>query len=156
MTTAATKSSQIHQLIYRSHIEFEASTLPFAEQVQSILEWSREYNPTVGITGALMVSDGYCAQVLEGPLDALRLLYGNIACDPRHSRVLLIQRRLIQHRTFANWSMAYISDQMQSEMPLSERPHGSSLDDPSVSGPGILALLRYLVNGDQGEGTDRR
>ena len=141
----------LHRLIYCSTINFDETHVPFTSEIQSILERSRSHNPTRGITGALMTGGSRFAQVLEGTLSDLVGLYGRIARDRRHREVLLLAIEPVGHRHFQDWSMAYVSQADQAEIPLSSRPAGSNLSGPSVSGAGVLALLRYVLTPDMRE-----
>ncbi|WP_458097057.1 BLUF domain-containing protein [Roseomonas sp. WA12] len=139
----------LHRLIYCSTMDFDATHVPFTSEIQSILERSRSHNPTSGITGALMAGESRFAQVLEGTLSDLVSLYGRIARDRRHRDVLLLTIEPARRRHFQDWAMAYVSQEDQAEIPLSSRPPGSNLSGSSVSGAGVLALLRYVLTPDR-------
>ena len=140
----------LHRLVYCSTIDFDATSAPYTHEIWEILNWSRAYNPTAQVTGALMVSATHFAQVLEGPLDSLRPLFGNIACDTRHRLVTHLQCEPAIDRHFGDWSMAYVSEEWGVDVPLSVRRPELSLFAASVSADRVLALLRYLVQGPQG------
>jgi len=144
----------LYRLIYFSHTSPGTPDTPFTAEIEQILNWSRAYNPTVGVTGALLASSGRFAQVLEGPFHALRPLFGNIACDPRHRSVTLLQFGAVSERHFGNWSMAFVDEDRHRPIPLTSRPPGSDLGGPSVSSVGILELLRYLLMEPQDALTD--
>lgn len=139
------RTAHLHRLIYYSVMSFPRQPMPFTAEIQAILEWSRAYNPTVGITGALMAGEDRFAQVLEGPLGAVRALAGHILCDPRHRQLTLLSSEPVESRAFPDWSMAFVSQADQAELPLSTRPPGSDLSQGSVTADGLLALLRYVV-----------
>ncbi|MBP0495947.1 BLUF domain-containing protein [Pararoseomonas indoligenes] len=133
------------RLIYKSTSNIATAGHPFNEDILSILEHSRTLNPVYGVTGALMASNSQFAQVLEGEREALRVLYGRIACDPRHRFCTLLQFEPVNARTFGDWSMAFVDEERQRRIPLSARPPGSDLTQPSVSASGILSLLQFLA-----------
>ncbi|WP_338661762.1 BLUF domain-containing protein [Pararoseomonas sp. SCSIO 73927] len=139
----------LFRLVYKSTSNISASRLPFNEDIQGILEWSRTHNPKYGLTGALMASEGQFAQVLEGERETLRTLFGKIACDPRHRFPTLLQFEPSDVRFFGDWSMAFVDEERQLQVPLSSRPAGSDLSLPSVSASGILSLLKFLVREDR-------
>ena len=96
----------ICQLFYvsRAHQAFDAAL------IQSILASSRRNNPPLEVTGCLLFSGAFFAQVLEGPEAAVQALARRIADDPRHHdvRVLLETHRL--EREYGDWSMGYLHD----------------------------------------------
>lgn len=66
-------------------------------------------NPRLEITGALYFDAGMFFQVLEGPDDALSHLMSVILLDARHYQVRVLNRSVIETRTFADWSMKFVS-----------------------------------------------
>ena len=136
------EKTRLHRLIYRSTLNFDPAFVPYTKEIWDILNWSRAYNPTVGITGALMVSATHFSQVLEGPLSALRPLFGNIACDGRHRLVTHLQCEPAHDRYFGDWSMAYVSEEWQADVPLSARQPGLPSPVEARSAEGTLTLLR--------------
>jgi hypothetical protein len=86
------------------------STLPPADAaagVAAIVAASRAGNPLVGLTGALLFTGEYFAQVLEGPGEAVDRLMASVTRDPRHTDILVVAREPITARRFGAWSMAY-------------------------------------------------
>lgn len=79
-----------YRLIYRSH-----SLLPKGGKdeagLAAILQQARMGNAERGISGALMLYDGWFAQVLEGPQAAVEALYAKIKQDARHATVRLYE-----------------------------------------------------------------
>ena len=138
----------LFRLVYKSTSNIELAGNPFRNAILDILDWSQSYNPEHGITGALMVSNGHFAQVLEGERDIIRALYGNVACDPRHRFPTLLQFEAAEARFFESWSMAFVDEERQQKVPLSARPAGSDPSHSSVSADGILSLLQFLVRDD--------
>jgi hypothetical protein len=80
---------------------------PGAEtEVASIVTHAVGRNAKLDVTGALISTGSYFAQLLEGPEEAVTLLMRDINEDPRHMRVKTI-RTLEEPRRFTGWSMAY-------------------------------------------------
>jgi Sensors of blue-light using FAD len=81
--------------------------LPQAEaQVAEIVALSRSRNARLGVTGALVATSTYFAQLLEGPPKAVAELMESIDADARHMRVRII-RTAEEDRRFPDWSMVY-------------------------------------------------
>ena len=59
------------------------------------------------MTGVLIWTPRYFAQVIEGNRAAVQLLYDRILRDTRHEKVELVDARDVPDRAFADWSLAY-------------------------------------------------
>lgn len=57
------------------------------------------------ITGALLFTERYFLQYLEGEAAVVDALYASIGRDSRHTNVRLLMRKPIQQRDFARWSL---------------------------------------------------
>ena len=99
------QSTGLHRLIYVSR-----STAPDAKEtarrVDGILAVARRHNAEAGLTGALVHSRRWFAQVLEGEREDVDRLFERIRNDPRHRNVQLLSMQPIRHRSFRSWSMA--------------------------------------------------
>ena len=58
--------------------------------IESILESSRAYNMTNGITGVLCYGGDIFLQAIEGGRHAVNGLYNHIAKDERHTNVVML------------------------------------------------------------------
>ncbi|TVQ56729.1 MAG: BLUF domain-containing protein [Rhodobacteraceae bacterium] len=83
-----------------------ATELPNQRMIDRILDASHRNNPALDLTGMLLWSDMTFAQMLEGPSNALDILYARLQTDPRHSNLRLLSRWRIDQRLFSEWSMA--------------------------------------------------
>lgn len=93
-----------YSLLYVSKTLLEA---PQAEtEVAQIVAGSVSRNARLGVTGALVSTGTYFAQLLEGPEGAVAELMQSINADARHMRVRTI-RTAQEERRFAAWSMVY-------------------------------------------------
>lgn len=109
----------------------QATVRPRPETVDAIVATAQRVNPTLGLTGVLLWSDVHFAQLLEGPADALDLMYARLAQDPRHRDLALLGRWAIAERLFSDWSMR--------SRPLAPRSHWPLLER-AVERPGADAL----------------
>ena len=57
------------------------------------------------ITGALLFTERYFLQYLEGEAAVVDALYASICRDKRHNNVRLLLRKSIQQRDFSRWSL---------------------------------------------------
>lgn len=146
----STGDGPVFRLIYRSRL-----TVPGADtkvEVARILETARRKNPSLGITGALVVWDEAVVQTLEGDEDVVRGLYETISRDPRHEHVELVETSPGVARTFARWSMARVSDDDESDLPLgaNQWEGGIDVNAPRLTTPDedmIIGSMRDRVRG---------
>lgn len=76
-------------------------------EVANIVTVSLVRNAGLDVTGALISTPSYFAQVLEGPQPAVAELMRSIMRDPRHSEIKIVTEGEVPVRRFASWSMAY-------------------------------------------------
>jgi hypothetical protein len=101
---------------------------------------ARSNNQRRDITGALLVSQEWFVQVLEGDESAVRSLFATIETDPRHEDVELLSTEPAAPRVFARWSMA------QAVMPDSDLPLIAQISEvaPGGSRPMTAGMTRLL------------
>lgn len=76
--------------------------------MRDILQKSRLNNTNNGITGLLIMADGYFFQALEGDRLAVHTTYTRILRDARHSRSAVLSAAEIDKRQFTDWCMGYV------------------------------------------------
>ncbi len=91
------------QIVYVS----SARDLLSHDDLLGVLRVSRRNNAAVGVTGALLYTDGNFMQVLEGPREAVMETFDRIERDARHRGVLVMLRQEIEEREFPEWSMGF-------------------------------------------------
>jgi hypothetical protein len=96
---------ELHELIYVSLAESEMSTA----DLTAMLEQARERNTKIGITGLLVYRRQEFTQILEGNKADIFALYDRICKDKRHKGQYLMWDGPIQQRSFADWSMAFLT-----------------------------------------------
>jgi hypothetical protein len=116
------------------------------DTIESILQQSRSYNPSLGVTGILCHGGDVYMHVLEGGRAAVNELYNKIVRDPRHTEVLLLHYEEVAERRFSGWTMGQVNVSKINPSTLlkySERPE---LDPFATSGKASLALLEELIS----------
>ncbi len=78
------------------------------ETIDEILTVSRSNNARDHISGALIVSDRYFLQVLEGSRAKIAQLFTSIMKDPRHKEIVIVSAHDKVQRLFSEWSMREI------------------------------------------------
>ncbi|MCL6251238.1 BLUF domain-containing protein [Altererythrobacter sp. KTW20L] len=76
-------------------------------------------NSQLGITGLLIVTAMYFAQVLEGPEDAVDDVMKSILADPRHHEIVVVRRDIANRRRFPLWRMARFEHETFADASLS-------------------------------------
>ncbi len=100
MAIAPPATEQI-QLVYIS----ERSPATDEAAINKIKLRAEHNNHRRDITGALLFTERYFLQYLEGEAAVVDALYASICRDPRHSQVRLLQRKPITQRDFSRWSL---------------------------------------------------
>lgn len=78
------------------------------DAVHAIVSKARVHNAQHGLTGALLFTGKYFAQVLEGTAEDIDLLMSKIGQDVRHQNLIIVDRSAISERRFPEWGMAYM------------------------------------------------
>jgi Sensors of blue-light using FAD len=112
------------RLIYRSRSRIPTDSR--VVEVGEIFSVARPANKKLGITGALLLTDGWFVQVLEGQEQAVRGLYEHIAADPRHDAVELVEATAVDERVFARWAMAKVGKDGEADLPLIAGARGAT------------------------------
>ncbi|MDB5622601.1 MAG: blue light sensor protein [Devosia sp.] len=137
-----------YRLVYYSANRLNGTAEQKEADIDTILARSRRNNDSVGVTGALTFSDGYFAQVLEGPQGAVEVTFERIQQDGRHSDVHLLEFVPIADRTFSNWSMAYVGKAVEGSK-LAGLGATTGFDPAKISGQQLFERLRDLLLAEQ-------
>lgn len=95
----------MESLLYVSESKIEPGDAQ--SELSRILATAHAFNPSVGITGALVFTGTHFAQVIEGDEVAISQLIASIMRDQRHTKVNIVARDPLTMRRFPEWSMAY-------------------------------------------------
>jgi hypothetical protein len=94
------------RLVYFSRNRLDASRGALADQLTEILSASVANNQRADISGGLVFSAEWFAQVIEGDRIAVVETFARIQRDARHGDVSTIECRLADTRRFGFWWMA--------------------------------------------------
>ncbi len=94
------------RLIYASRSSGTLTPL----DVKDIVQTSQRNNAGLGVTGALILSNGIFLQCLEGDHMAVNALYHRILLDPRHRDPAVLDLQEIDARQFGAWSMGLLAN----------------------------------------------
>lgn len=138
--------ADLQTLAYFSrNVSGQTGEMPVA--LDHILEASRRNNAEQGITGALLYTDGWFAQVIEGPGSAVETVFEWIVLDDRHTDIRVLYLKAIEERSFASWSMAFAGsvDAAALAGPGDEAQGGSTASAQPAIAHHLVATLQKLV-----------
>ncbi len=133
------------QLVRLTYVSQAAA--PLSEPaLQRLLDRARHHNLANGLTGAMLDYGGRFLQVLEGPAEAVDATFRRIAADPRHRRIVNVERVAVQSRQFSHWAMRHVatgraSDRMVAQF-LDELAHAPD----ATRARHAVALLQRLAD----------
>lgn len=93
------------RLIYASR----AAGILTPSDVKDIVSKSQRNNAPLGVTGALILSNGVFLQCLEGDHLIVNSLYHRILLDPRHREPAVLSLGEITSRLYGGWSMGLVA-----------------------------------------------
>lgn len=162
MTEATTPAAgeKVFGLTYRSR-----SKIPVADRksvLGSLFTQARRNNKAALITGALLATDEWFVQTLEGEETAVRSLYARIERDPRHDSFSVLVAEPDRPRVFGRWSMAEVAESTgEPDTFLIAHKDGISPAAslrPNGQQESILRMMRSAARGDEfasaGDGSD--
>jgi hypothetical protein len=79
-----------------------------ASDLEAIHRTAREVNALEGVTGLLIFNGTHFLQIIEGAPHAIDGLLDRLRRDPRHNGVEVRDERLIEQRSFPQWSMELV------------------------------------------------
>ena len=144
-----TEETRPFRLIYRSRsrIAEEERSRVLAE----IFGVARSNNKQAGITGALLVTDHWFVQALEGAEPAVRGLYEHIREDARHDEVTVIESTEVDERVFPRWAMAEVSKVGHADIPLhvhNGEVHTAAAEPVTREQFAVLKTMRDTIGAD--------
>lgn len=97
--------TDMKRLLYVSECTMEQSVA--SASVREFVAGAQVRNAKLNLTGALLFTEKYFAQILEGPIRSVDVLMASINVDPRHGCIVVVDESPITERKFAEWKMAY-------------------------------------------------
>lgn len=116
-----------------------------AHNLGQIFQTARSNNKRRAVTGALLHSSGFFAQVLEGPKREIEQLFEKIQQDPRHSDVTVLECAPIPCRDFPLWSMARVEPVSAVQAYVTDTALQCAIASAGEAGGSVLELMRSLV-----------
>lgn len=79
----------------------------YAREFDSIVATTMRNNDGLKLSGALVSTGGWFAQLIEGPEDSVDMMIARIAADPRHRDMRIVCRSCRRDRRLPAWRVAY-------------------------------------------------
>ena len=133
----------VEQLVAAVYVS--SATKPMQQdEILDLLRVARLNNEKQEITGMLLYREGNFLQVLEGPSAAVDELIQKIKRDPRHKDVILMSRKRIEERQFADWRMAFRNMSKESMTEAGYSPFLEPNDEDDELGEESQLVFRLL------------
>jgi hypothetical protein len=97
----------MQRLIYSSSRVDDTDATGFSTEFNDIGEVAVRKNVELGITGFLICTKTWYAQILEGDATAIEELLARIEKDPRHFDLTVLVRESCSEHVFPNWGMGW-------------------------------------------------
>jgi hypothetical protein len=145
MTTSTVSSARsLHRLIYFSRVH-RAAAVRIEAEVDGIVAASVRNNSKVGLTGLLLLHDGYFIQALEGAAEQVMTTYGRILNDPRHMDGNVIASGPVPQRAFGAWAMCARRISRTDQAVLDTLATKGSFDPSQFTPAAALRLLEAVA-----------
>lgn len=79
----------------------------YAREFDSIVATTMRNNDGLKLSGAIVSTGGWFAQLIEGPEDSVDMMIARIAADPRHRDMRIVCRSCRRDRRLPAWRVAY-------------------------------------------------
>ena len=133
----------IHAIAYVSTSK-ERSIAP--ETIDGLLADAREFNLSCGVTGVLLHHDGNFFQYIEGPPEAVKLVYNRILESKSHHGIVEMLNSEVEQRHFSTWAMGF-SEATQTELQQISQSTWSEqirqISNLPTNSPGLILLLGF-------------
>ena len=133
----------LSSLLYVSRVQIESSCI--AEQLSDILTVSIARNTAFNITGLLIATPRYFAQLMEGALPLLDSVMARILEDARHCDIQIVLRAPLDRRIGGAWRLIRFeagSFEERHVTPPLERAHR---DGCEANVAALMALIARLL-----------
>jgi len=143
-------SMSVFTIAYHSRNLIEQQSMDSAAEIHRLLKQARERNARLGITGALLFTEGRFVQVLEGDEAPVMGLIEDIKRDSRHCDIDVLPARLAPERCFSQWSMAFVGASPQAQNYYRDFSLRERLEWTATTTDLLAALILDLIMIDGG------
>ena len=133
----------IHAIAYVSTARERAMS---PEAMDRLLVEAREFNLAWGVTGVLLHHDGNFLQYIEGPADAVGLVFQRIQKASRHHGIVELLNGPVGQRHFSTWTMGFAEAGRTDLQRISQAVWCEQLQQINrepVNSPGLALLMAF-------------
>ena len=113
--------------------------------VRDIMQRSQRNNRKLGVTGALLLSNGIFLQCLEGDHIVVNALYHRILLDKRHHEPAILNFCEIDQRLYGAWSMGLVTSTEANQQIFLKYSPQAEFDPYQMRGAALHALFAEMV-----------
>lgn len=113
-------------------------------EVTRILAQAQRNNQQNDVTGALVISDDYFLQSIEGERAVINELLSKLFKDDRHSSLQVIECREVEQRRWGKWSMKHLSLSDQDKEYVRKFAVGTNFNPYLMHSAQIIAFIETL------------
>lgn len=135
----------LFRLIYYSKNAIAAGQQSAYREIKEILKKSTDNNKADNVTGALLFNQNFFAQVLEGDRKAVTQTFCRIACDKRHSDIVILEGKPVTERIFLDWSMAFAGHSDVADELYRRFSTHSNFEPSKMTADALLGFICELV-----------
>lgn len=147
--SATAPDSTTFRLMYRSRSLMSPASR--RAELGELFSIARSNNKKSHITGALLLSNEWFVQTLEGEERSVRALFERIATDDRHAAVELLEAESTPEPVFARWAMAEVAAGEAPDVPLIAHEKGiakaAPRGDATAEQEAVLKVMREAARG---------
>lgn len=114
--------------------------------VKDIVQTSQRNNAALGVTGALILSNGIFLQCLEGDHMAVNPLYHRIILDTRHRDPAILAHREVDLRLYGGWQMGLVPNTEANRQLFLRYSPQAEFDPYQIRPAGLEAMFAELVD----------
>lgn len=115
----------------------------YAREFDSIVATAMRNNDRLELSGAIVSTGGWFAQLIEGPESAIDFMIARIAADPRHRDMRIVCRSIRADRRLPTWRVAYAGQSRFVETAI--QSVAEAIDNTEEQQAGIARLMAILT-----------
>lgn len=114
-----------------------------AREFDSIVTTTMRNNDWLKLSGAIVSTGAWFAQLIEGPEDSVDLMIDRIAADPRHTGMRIVCRSRRADRRLPAWRVAYAGPSRFVETAI--QSVAEAIDDSAEQQASVARLLAIVT-----------
>jgi hypothetical protein len=136
--------AQIDQIMYSSL----ARTSMNLDDLEGLANNAAQLNRKDRITGMMMYADGVFVGLIEGPREAVNVLWSRLLRDPNHQGILpLYRRNQLTERSCEDWGMRHVdSDMLRAVL---HEAKAEIIQNPETASSPALERIDFLLGNSQ-------